>query len=148
MLKIQCKIRYTKECLFECNMGKYSPRPRNKVCAFRRTPYSLERCCIFSISHEKWTTLVFCHTIKSHCFWHTKSAAVVSLAFSLCLWPTNDLQTLTFILQLIYGVVSPKTLHNVGLTLHQRRSRWASHHPTMICNRICCGIAITWWLPS
>ena len=33
-----------KRCSFECDMGKYSTRPMNKVCAFRRTPYSLDEC--------------------------------------------------------------------------------------------------------
>ena len=35
-----------KRCSYERDMGKYSTRPVNKVGAFRRTPYSLNGCCI------------------------------------------------------------------------------------------------------
>ena len=34
-----------KRCLW-CDIGKYSTRQMNKVWAFRRTPYSLDECCI------------------------------------------------------------------------------------------------------
>ena len=48
-----------KRCSFEC--GKYSTRPRNKVWAFRRTPYSLDMCCIFPYRTKMNTVCIFSH---------------------------------------------------------------------------------------
>ena len=50
-----------KRCSFECGIGKYSTRPRNKVWAFRRTPYSLDMCCIFSYCTKMNTVGIFSH---------------------------------------------------------------------------------------
>ena len=57
-------MKICKRCSFECDMGKYSTRSINKVWAFRQVP--IERVLYFHISHEKWATFVFSHTIKSH----------------------------------------------------------------------------------
>ena len=35
-----------KRCSLECDMGKYSTRPMCKVWAFRRTPCTLDECCV------------------------------------------------------------------------------------------------------
>ena len=41
------QIRYANGGHFSCDMAKYSTRPMNKVWAFRRTPFSLDKCFIF-----------------------------------------------------------------------------------------------------
>ena len=51
-----------KRCSFECGIGKYSTRPRNKVWAFRQTPYSLDMCCIFQYRTKMNNTVcIFSH---------------------------------------------------------------------------------------
>ena len=47
-----------KRCSFECGIGKYSTRPRYKV---RRTPYSLDMCCIFPYCTKMNTVCIFLH---------------------------------------------------------------------------------------
>ena len=49
---------------FECGIGKYSTRPRNKVWAFRRTPYSLDMCCIFPYRTKMKTVCIFSHDCR------------------------------------------------------------------------------------
>ena len=50
-----------KRCSFECGIGKYSTRQRNKVWAFRRTPYPLDMCCIFPYRTKMNTVCIFSH---------------------------------------------------------------------------------------
>ena len=57
-----------KRCSFECDMRKYSTCPMNKVWAFRRTPYSLDMCCIFTYCTKNEQRLYFL-TRSSHT-WH------------------------------------------------------------------------------
>ena len=47
-----------KRCSFEYGIGKYSPRLRKRVWAFRRTPYSVA-CAVFFHTARKWTLFVF-----------------------------------------------------------------------------------------
>ena len=69
---VQCIVLYysvmytiCKRCSFECDMGKYSTRSMNMVWA---NTLFIEHVLYFHISHEKWTTFVFSHTIKSHIY--------------------------------------------------------------------------------
>ena len=57
-----------KRCSFEWDMGKYSTRPMNKVWAFRRTPYSLDMCCIFHYRTKNEHRLYF--LTRSGHTWH------------------------------------------------------------------------------
>ena len=41
------RVRKYKRCSFPCGIEKYSTCPRNKVFAYRLTPYPLDECCIF-----------------------------------------------------------------------------------------------------
>ena len=50
-----------KRCSFECGIRKYSTRPRNKVWAFRRTPYFLDKCFIFPYRTKMNTVCIFSH---------------------------------------------------------------------------------------
>ena len=50
-----------KRCSFDCDIGKYSTRPRYKVWAFRRTPYSLDMCSIFPYRTIMNTVYFFSH---------------------------------------------------------------------------------------
>ena len=55
-----------KRCSFECDMGKYSTRPMNEVWAFRRTPYSLDMCCIFTHLTKINNVCIFLHDQVTH----------------------------------------------------------------------------------
>ena len=57
-----------KRCSFECDMGKYNTSPMNKVWAFRRTPYSLDMCCIFPYLTRNEQRLYF--LARSSHTWH------------------------------------------------------------------------------
>ena len=57
--KIQVKI--CKRWLFECGIGKYSTRPRNKVWALRWIAYLLDMCCIFPYRTKMNTVCIFSH---------------------------------------------------------------------------------------
>ena len=52
-------FKICKRCSFECGIGKYSTRPRNKVWAFRQTPYPLYMCCIFPYRTKMNTVCIF-----------------------------------------------------------------------------------------
>ena len=54
-----CKI--CKRCSFDCGIGQYSTRPRNKVWAYRRIPYSFEMTCIFPYRTKMNTVCIFSH---------------------------------------------------------------------------------------
>ena len=57
-----------KRCSFECDMGKYSTRSTNKVWASRRTPYSLNMCCVFTYHTKNEQRLYF--LTRSSYTWH------------------------------------------------------------------------------
>ena len=48
------------------HLKKYSTRPMNKVWAFRRTPYSLDMCCIFTYRKENEQRLYILTRLLSH----------------------------------------------------------------------------------
>ena len=56
----------SKRWSFECDMGKYSTRSINKVWAFRRTPYSLDMCCISHIERKINNVCIFSHDQVMH----------------------------------------------------------------------------------
>ena len=63
---IPVNIRICKRCSFECDIGKYSTR-MNNVWAFRRTPCSLNMCCIFTYRSKNELRLYFL-TRSSHAY--------------------------------------------------------------------------------
>ena len=63
----RCDDKICKRCSFECDMGNYSTRSMNKVWAFRRAPYSLNMCCIFTYRTRNEQRLYFL-TRSSHTY--------------------------------------------------------------------------------
>ena len=57
-----------KQCSFECDIGKNSTRLINKVRVFRRTPYSLNMCCMFPYCAKNEQRLYF--LTRSRHTWH------------------------------------------------------------------------------
>ena len=69
--------RICKRCSFECDMGKYSTRSMHKVWAFRRTPCSLNMCCIFTYRTKNVQRLYF--LTRSPHTWHILPYIVLNL---------------------------------------------------------------------
>ena len=63
--------------------GKYNTSSMDKVWAFRRIPYSLNECCIFTY-HTKNEQRLYFLTQSSHtsCAWHTYKATTIHCAQS------------------------------------------------------------------
>ena len=75
----------SKWCSFGCDVGKYSTCPMNKMWAFRRTPYSLDICCIFQYRTKNEQLLYFL-TRSSHT-WYTQHTRDIEPMSGWC-WPT------------------------------------------------------------
>ena len=74
---VEYHAKICKRCSLECDMGKYSTRSMNKVWAFRRTPCSLNMCCIFTYGTKNGQSLYFL-TRSSHT-WHMLPYIVLNL---------------------------------------------------------------------
>ena len=91
-----------KRCSFECGIGKYNTRLRNKVWAFRRTPYSLDMGCIQPYRTQINTTSIFSLSVQN--FQRRKEVYTRPTWQRTIGWWIADAQTIAFPTDLLYSM--------------------------------------------
>ena len=135
-----------KPCLFECNMGKYSTRPMNTMCTFRRAPYLFDICiCIFiwylyfNIARKINGVCIF----SSSNDWHVTHDMTIFI-------PVGTTARVRYGLIPIWGIIAKTTAqmvriyhlirnHFIGLSRGdpQDGKSWMSPH-VLFLRKICC----------